>query len=269
MINDKTAKRAKSLNLTVEDLGADDGTARFKGMWRMGKTDHAMFAPTVPLLLEDVASRQEMFGAYRSFKVEQHDDDQVTITIKGHDGFSVRARPSQAFKQAKKYWQEARSELSEEQEDQDPEDQPDDEEEDRSGSVVGEKFRLRYAEAGHATHCGDWLAVALINLTVNKAGTNIEMVDAIAAANGIDLSKYNRTNKGWQGRLRMTLRNMLARKVWLAGGALTIPNSDALQAPVEWMSAQKFKGARSPTPAEQAPAPVIKKVAVSAKVKQK
>jgi hypothetical protein len=47
--------------------------------------------------------------------------------------------------------------------------------------------------------------------------------EAIMAANGVDLSKYNRTTNGWQGRLRMTGRNILAGRVFAAGGVVLTP----------------------------------------------
>lgn len=87
-------------------------------------------------------------------------------------------------------------------------------------SVVKEEYRARYAEAGHPTHCGDELAVLLNNLCLTKKGIDLPRFEHICEANGVDLSKYNRTTKGWQGRLRMTGRNKLAGKVFAAGGVL-------------------------------------------------
>jgi hypothetical protein len=91
------------------------------------------------------------------------------------------------------------------------------------GSIITNKYRARYSEYGHPTHCGDALTALLNNLCVNKAGTNIELFEAICAANKVNLSKYNRTNKGWQGRLRMTGRNLLAKKIKDNGGKLMLP----------------------------------------------
>jgi len=92
------------------------------------------------------------------------------------------------------------------------------------GSIITGRYRANYSEAGHPTHCGDELAQLLNQICSNKAGTNIGLFEAICAANGVDLSKYNRTTKGWQGRLRMTGRNLLARKVRDNGGVLLMPN---------------------------------------------
>lgn len=115
------------------------------------------------------------------------------------------------------------------------------------GTVVAEKYRARYAEAGHPTHCGDWLAEFLNNQVLSKAGTDLDRFEAICALNGVDTSKYRRTGIGWQGRLRMTGRNLLAKKVYLAGGILLVPGDDpaagpnSYKAPGEWMQSQRFK----------------------------
>lgn len=92
------------------------------------------------------------------------------------------------------------------------------------GSVITNRYRVKYSEDGHPTHCGDALAAKLNELCTNKGGTNLELFEAICAANGVSLAKYNRTNKGWQGRLRMTGRNLLAKKVAENGGKLLMPH---------------------------------------------
>jgi len=93
------------------------------------------------------------------------------------------------------------------------------------GSVVTNRYRANYAEAGHPSHCGDELAVMLNSICNNKAGTNLELFEAICAANGVSLAKYKRDTKGWQGRLRMTGRNLLAKKVRENKGSLTMPQN--------------------------------------------
>ena len=91
------------------------------------------------------------------------------------------------------------------------------------GSIITNRYRANYAEQGHPTHCGDELAQKLNEICANKAGTNIELFEEICNLNGVSLAKYNRTTKGWQGRLRMTGRNLLARKVRDNGGQLILP----------------------------------------------
>lgn len=117
-----------------------------------------------------------------------------------------------------------------------------------TGSVVSERYRQKYAEEGHPNHCGDWLAVLFIQLTTDSNGKiNIERLDALCEANNVSLAKYKRTGNGWEGRLRMTGRNLVARRVWLLDGVLTLPASMAidgnttLRAPQEWLQTRPYK----------------------------
>jgi hypothetical protein len=91
------------------------------------------------------------------------------------------------------------------------------------GSVVTNRYRAKYTESGHPTHCGDQLANLLNQFCQNRAGTNLGIFEAICAANGVSLVKYNRTAKGWQGRLRMTGRNLLSKRLIATGGKLMMP----------------------------------------------
>ena len=111
------------------------------------------------------------------------------------------------------------------------------------GSVVTNRYRAAYSDLGHPTHCGDELAILLNNLCSNKAGTNIELFDAICAANRVSLAKYDRKAKGWQGRLRMTGRNLLAKKVREQGGYLRMPDGDEYKLSQDWLyeAERKFK----------------------------
>lgn len=129
---------------------------------------------------------------------------------------------------------------------------------DAAGSVVKNEYRIRYAEAGHPNHCGDWLANTLNNLVLGKSATDIERLEDIFAANGVDTTKYNHSTNGWQGRIRMTGRNMMARRIYMAGGIMHVPGLPDFQAPPDWMAAQRFKApapAAAPTPAEVPAAP--------------
>lgn len=121
----------------------------------------------------------------------------------------------------------------------------------KTGTVVAEKYRAKYAEAGHPTHCGDWLAETLNGICLNKGGTNLELFEHICDLNGVSTAKYKRTGVGWEGRIRMTGRNLMAKKVYQADGVLILPqtiNGGVMRAPQEWMDAQRYK--RSPKPAE-------------------
>lgn len=111
------------------------------------------------------------------------------------------------------------------------------------GSVVTNRYRALYTELGHPTHCGDEMATVLNNLCANKAGTNLEIFEAICAANSVNLARYNRTKKGWQGRLRMTGRNLLAKVVLQQGGVLKMPEGmgDDYQLSAAWLATAKSK----------------------------
>lgn len=113
----------------------------------------------------------------------------------------------------------------------------------KGGSVVSQKYRAKYAEAGHPTHCGDWLAETLNEICLNKEGVNLELFEGICALNGVDTSKYKRSGVGWQGRIRMTGRNLMSKRVFLNEGKLILPESmgSFKQAPEEWMAQQRFK----------------------------
>jgi len=120
---------------------------------------------------------------------------------------------------------------------------PTEPEEKKSGSsVVKQEYRARYAEAGHPSNCGDELAQRLDNL-VKPKHTNLDQFRQICEANGVDLSKLNTTNHGWQGRYRMTGRNMLAKKVYSNGGVLLMPEGwgvEPMRMSADWMAAQRF-----------------------------
>lgn len=125
------------------------------------------------------------------------------------------------------------------------------EDEEPGGSVVKPEYRARYAEAGHPNHCGDWLANLLNELVLGKTATDLQRFEDICAANGVDTSKYKRSGNGWQGRLRMTGRNLLAKRVFEAGH-ITIPANvhpekidQIINAPGDWMDAQRFKGKKA------------------------
>lgn len=120
----------------------------------------------------------------------------------------------------------------------------DEEEESKGGSVVASRYRTKYAEAGHPTHCGDWLAELLNNYCIGDKNTDLEIFENICDMNGVDTSKYKREGVGWQGRIRMTGRNLLAKVVFKAG-KITVPVVDGpgtqeITAPADWLSAQRY-----------------------------
>lgn len=120
------------------------------------------------------------------------------------------------------------------------------EEEDlKTGSVVPDRYKERYKEQGHPGTCGDWLAATLQPLTTNSVGKlDPDAMEEIARLNGLSLDKLNRTTPGWQGRFRMTARNMLV-KVVAKNGKLLAPNveGDPTEhvAPNDWLAANQPK----------------------------
>lgn len=238
-IHPATAKRAKALGVILQETSQGE----IRAFWP--KKNRELFDDNPRLLLDDMSALIDMLSNYRSFSyTEENKEDHgrfYTVTVKKIGSFTDPYL-SKAFQKAKAAWAK-KQEGKEIGDDEADEVEADEAESELSGSVVSPTYRARYAEAGHPTHCGDWLAEQLIQRTTNKAGVNVEMVDTIAELNGVDLSKYDRTRHGWQGRLRMTMRNILARKVWLNGGVLRCVEGE-IKAPAEWMQAQRFKSAK-------------------------
>lgn len=122
----------------------------------------------------------------------------------------------------------------------------------RARSVVKSTYKIAYAEkvkAGakgkkgvskkvQARCCGDWLALELAARTTNaKTGAiDVSAFEAILDANGVAHAHWNRTTKGWQGRLRMTGRLALQRVVAEADGELELPGGERIVAPKSWVA---------------------------------
>lgn len=116
-------------------------------------------------------------------------------------------------------------------------------------SVVSVSYKVKYAERAltarkpkevskkAAARCnGDWLAYTLAKLTLDEHNKlNVAAFEDILTANGVKHEHWNRTTKGWQGRLRMTGRLALQRVVAEADGELELPNGERLVAPRTWV----------------------------------
>lgn len=124
-------------------------------------------------------------------------------------------------------------------------DEAQEEEDGKTGSVVASKYREKYKEQGHTTHCGDWLAELLNNFCIGDKNTDLETAERIFGMNNVDTSKYKREGVGWQGRIRMTGRNLLAKVVFRAG-YINVPNDEVdggiqrITAPADWIAAQRY-----------------------------
>lgn len=118
-------------------------------------------------------------------------------------------------------------------------------------SVVKSTYKAKYAQREAAMQrrpkgisrkalarsTGDWLALELAKLTLDeKSRLVVSSFEAVLDANGVAHAHWNRTTKGWQGRLRMTGRLALQRVVAEAG-SLAVPGGEALVAPRSWVAA--------------------------------
>lgn len=120
----------------------------------------------------------------------------------------------------------------------------------RKHSVVGSKYKAKYAERAANMHrkpkgvpkkalkrsTNDWLAIELARRTLDpKAHIDISTFEAILDANGVKHEHWNRTTRGWQGRLRMTGRLALQRIV-AENGELALPDGTSIPAPKSWIA---------------------------------
>ena len=115
-----------------------------------------------------------------------------------------------------------------------------DDEEATSGSVVPEKYKAEYAARGNPAHCGDWLALLLERLcrvtSEGKEVTDLDRLSDIASANGVEPARYGKlgiATNGWQGRYRMTVRNMLTKRC-ADKGHLFVPEGCGVDADTEY-----------------------------------
>jgi hypothetical protein len=94
------------------------------------------------------------------------------------------------------------------------EEEVEEEEPGASGSVVKDKYRELYAQKGHPDNCGDDLAAQLAAiLKPGEEGLDIDRLWALAQANGIEYTKYMTGNRGWEGRARMSIGNVLRGRI--------------------------------------------------------
>ena len=118
-------------------------------------------------------------------------------------------------------------------------------------SVVAPAYKRKYAEREAAMlrrpkgvarkvlarGSGDWLTVELAKLTNDpKTGTtDIATFEAILDANGVAHAHWNRTTKGWQGRLKMT-GTLAMRRVVAEDGEVVLSDGATIPAPRSWVA---------------------------------
>jgi hypothetical protein len=113
----------------------------------------------------------------------------------------------------------------------------------KKNSVVKTAYKKRYAERAAAAggnkvaqrSCWDWLAQELASECLDGSKISIARFLAVLDANGVDHSRWQNRNKGWEGRLRMTGRLAL-QKVVAAQGGLKTAEGAMLEAPAEWIA---------------------------------
>ncbi len=121
-----------------------------------------------------------------------------------------------------------------------------DEEEKPTSSVVPVRYRELYRRVSDGTNCGDWLATTLNESCKDGIGKRapfkIDVFHHILMLNGVNLTGAWVTNRnnGWQGRYRMTGRNMLTKIVagtgiLLVGHPETPDDVKELTAPQAWI----------------------------------
>lgn len=266
-IHNAIIKRAEKNGIRMEDLGPEeDPQERYKAHWP--EYNQVMFGREAKYLLDDMIAVRVMRKEYQSFDVKIEDDNTVTIKVRGTNIEVKGFRAAAAFPKAKQLWMESRQDLDIDDEEADQESEAEieaehneAEEEERVGSVVSEKYRARYAEAGHPNNCGDWLRGVIDGICSNKEGFNLELFEAICNANGVDMSGYKRESKGDKGRFSMTGRNRMSRIVWMMGELKmpeTINGGESYRAPQEWRDEvqAKYKYKKPPAPAPKAPVKV-------------
>lgn len=85
-----------------------------------------------------------------------------------------------------------------------------------------------------ARSAGDWLAIELAKRVLDdKAKIDVPRLEALLDANGVKHDHYNRTTKGWQGRLRMS-GGLALRAIVANEEALILPDGDRVEAPKAW-----------------------------------
>ena len=117
-------------------------------------------------------------------------------------------------------------------------------------SVVQSSYKRKYAEReaamvrrpkgvsrkALARSSGDWLALELAKLVLDeRSNLVVSAFEAVLDANGVLHAHWNRTTKGWQGRLRMTGRLALQRVV-AEDGELVLPSGETIAAPRAWVA---------------------------------
>jgi hypothetical protein len=81
-------------------------------------------------------------------------------------------------------------------------------------TVAPKKSHERYGKKNHWRNSSALLLEAILK---DDDGLNTQTLDEVCALNGMDISHYDRTTHGWQGRLRMITYTLLNTHVKRTG----------------------------------------------------
>ncbi len=233
-------KKAQEKGILLEE-GPDGSNFTYRAF--CVEVDAEFWGNNSAKLLASMTYARMMVLEHTGLSFEQNDEGAVTISFGKREIGTV-----ETLDDLEEATTDALDDLSDEERAEAlAEDEASEDEEERTGSVVPEKYKERYKEEGHPNNCGDWLAGILADLTTGKKGVDVEAVVELARLNDLDMGKVNllatKSSNGWQGRLRMTVRNMLVKKI-VANGELRIPagtDGDAIKAPEAWVRANAPK----------------------------
>lgn len=245
-IHNKTVAKAAKKDIILEDT-PEGSDFPFQAYWEvktagpqdMPENSLELRGTDASVLCDAAIFCRMMLLEHPGLSFDQTDTGEVSISF-GHRVIGTVAELDDIAQATN----EALDELSDEERALGAQLDAEDEEVLRGGSVVPDKYKKQYAADGHPGNCGDWLALTLEPLVTNQASKfDPDAMDEIARLNNIDTSKLNRDSRGWQGRFRMTTRNMMV-KVVAKSGVLHVPASekgDTVAAPTDWIARNQPK----------------------------
>lgn len=248
MIHHATKKKLADKGIEIKEM-PEGSDFKYAAFWSQDPNN--LKAPSVELYANDAKTLAEAIVAARMAVIEYHvsfeqsmEDGSISVTVGIKNPREVGT--VEDIDDLHAALPDILAELSDEEaEEVAAQDAADVEEEDaKGGSVVPDVFKKRYAEAGHPGTCGDWLANELkARTTLLNGKLDVDAMTEIARLNGVDLAKLNTTTPGWQGRYRMTARNMMV-KIVAKQGYLAIASGeegDSIKAPGDWVLANQPK----------------------------
>jgi hypothetical protein len=184
-------------------------------------TEEDMDGPAVNELARDAwdacANIAEWNATHEGFRV-----------VQGEDGFYLQRLAGAEWEDLSGPW-DTWGEAIEAFEDAEIEEEADEDADEDRGSVVPSGYKTIYREIGiRKQDNGDFLARLMADYCLitdgKKEVIDCEKVEALASRNGVDypLASYNgyvQQTRGWEGRYRMTIGNMLRKRIADAGKA--------------------------------------------------